>query len=68
MLTLKSILYFLLSMITLSSCAQSKQTIKNSYAYLLVTHAGMIEVDDNGDKTSTINQYAYPFLIKLLFF
>ena len=39
-------------MITLSSCAQSKQTIKNSYAYLLVTHAGMIAVDDNGNPRS----------------
>lgn len=40
-------------MATFSSCAQSKQAIKNSYAYLLVTHAGMIAVDDNGNPRSS---------------
>lgn len=39
-------------MATFSSCAQSRPVIKNSYAYLLVTHAGMIAVDDNGNPRS----------------
>ncbi len=39
-------------MIAFSSCAQSKQVIRKSYSYLLVTHAGMIAVDDNGNQRS----------------
>jgi hypothetical protein len=39
-------------MVTISSCAQAKPVIKKSYAYLLVTHAGMIAVDDNGNQRS----------------
>ncbi len=49
---MKSLLYILLTMVALSSCAQSKPVIKRSYAYLLVTHAGMIAVDDNGNQRS----------------
>ena len=39
-------------MIAISSCAQWKPVVKKSYAYLLVTHAGMIAVDDNGNPRS----------------
>jgi len=49
---MRSILYILLTMVALSSCAQAKPLIRKSYAYLLVTHAGMIAVDDNGNQRS----------------
>jgi hypothetical protein len=50
---MRLIFYILVSMVTFSSCAQAKQVIKNSYSYLLVTHAGMIAVDDNGNPRSS---------------
>lgn len=45
---MKSLLFVLLLLISLSSCAQTKHIIKNGYSFVVVTNAGTMAVDANG--------------------